>query len=270
MRPCSAASRPFDGGDDGLVYDGWSRIMAQQLLAGDIVGALQGIEPVFYFTPGSRYLRTVEHLFFGETYFGYVSLLLLLPFLVFCLFRRYFTARTAMAITLIFIAIPVGALFGSTFYLYVKHAAHGYGDSAAAVLFLAGIIALIGRSRRGPGDSVCPAFGAALLFAVAVCVRPNLAIGAAVLLGGAGTRGAVAAPGLAARRHVHRLSAGVQHGAAQLVLRRCVRPVQQPHRHRRGDADAAACVCRRRYWKCCGSILPAAILPAARCRSAAC
>ena len=34
--------RPFDGGDDGLVYDGWSRIMAQQLLAGDIVGALKG------------------------------------------------------------------------------------------------------------------------------------------------------------------------------------------------------------------------------------
>ena len=33
--------------------------MVQQLLAGDIVGALKGIEAVFYFTPGSRYLRTV-------------------------------------------------------------------------------------------------------------------------------------------------------------------------------------------------------------------
>ena len=54
------------------------------------------------------------------------------------------------------------------------------------MLFLAGIIALIGRARRGPGDNFASAFGAALLFAVAVCVRPNLAIGAAVLLGGAG------------------------------------------------------------------------------------
>ena len=96
--------RLFDAGDDGLVYDGWSRIMAQQLLSGDIVGALKGIEPVFYFTPGSRYLRTAEHLVFGETYFGYVSLLLLLPLLVLCLFRRYFTARAALAIALIFIA----------------------------------------------------------------------------------------------------------------------------------------------------------------------
>jgi hypothetical protein len=178
--------RPFDGGDDGLVYDGWSRIMVQQLLDGDIIGALKGIEPVFYFTPGSRYLRAVEHMVFGETYLGYVSLLLLLPVLVFCLFRRYFTGRAALAITLIFIAIPAGALFGSTFYLYVKHAAHGYGDSAAAILFLAGIIALIGHARRGPDGNFAPAFGAALLLAIAVCVRPNLAIGAAVLLGGAG------------------------------------------------------------------------------------
>jgi hypothetical protein len=54
------------------------------------------------------------------------------------------------------------------------------------VLFLAGIVVLIGRVRHGPDDKFGPAFGAALLFAVAVCVRPNLAIGAAVLLGGAG------------------------------------------------------------------------------------
>ncbi|MEA2981831.1 MAG: hypothetical protein QOF09_3654 [Alphaproteobacteria bacterium] len=178
--------RPFDSGDDGLVYDGWSRIMAQQLLAGDVVAALKGIEPVFNFTPGSRYLRTVEHLLFGETYLGYVSLLLLLPFLVFCLFRRYFATRAALALALIFIAIPVGALFGSTLYVYVKHAAHGYGDPAAAVFFLAGMIALIGRSRQGPHPRFAPAFAAALLFAAAVCVRPNLAIGAAILLGGAG------------------------------------------------------------------------------------
>jgi hypothetical protein len=178
--------RPFDAGNDGLIYDGWARIMVQQLLAGDIVRALEGVEPVFYFTPGSRYLRAVEHLCFGETYLGYVSLLLLLPFLVFYLFQRYFTAGSALVGALIFVAVPVGALFGSTFYIYVKHAAHGFGDSAAAILFLAGVIALIGRSRRGPADSFTAALGAGLLFAVAVFVRPNLAIGAAVLLSGAG------------------------------------------------------------------------------------
>ncbi len=178
--------RPFDAGNDGLVYDGWARLMVQQLLAGDIVGALMGGETVFYFTPGSRYLRAVEHLIFGETSFGAVSLLLLLPFLVFALFRRYFVARTALAMALIFVAVPIGALFGSTFFIYVKHAAHGFGDSVAAILFLAGVLGIVGISSQGPSARFAPAFGTALLFAVAVFVRPNLAIGAAVLLGGAG------------------------------------------------------------------------------------
>jgi hypothetical protein len=178
--------RPFDAGNDGLVYDNWARMMVQQLLAGDVVGALMGGETVFYFTPGSRYLRALEHLIFGETSFGTVSLLLLLPFLVFVLFRRYFVARTALAMALIFVAIPIGALFGSTFFIYVKHAAHGFGDSAAAILFVGGVIGIVGISSQGPSARFTTAFGAALLFAVAVFVRPNLAIGAAVMLGGAG------------------------------------------------------------------------------------
>jgi hypothetical protein len=178
--------RPFDAGNDGLVYDSWARLMVQQLLAGDVVGSLMGGETVFYFTPGSRYLRAVEHLIFGETSFGTVSLLLLLPFLVFVLFQRYFASRTALAMALIFVAVPIGALFGSTLFIYVKHAAHGFGDSAAAILFLAGVLGIVGISSRGPSAQFAPAFGAALLFAVAVFVRPNFAIGAAVLLGGAG------------------------------------------------------------------------------------
>ncbi len=178
--------RPFDDGDDGLVYDSWSRTMVQRLLAGDVLRALEGMEPVFYFTPGSRYLRAVEHMIFGETYLGYASLLLLLPPLVFSMFRRFVATRVALAAVLVFVAVPVGALFGSTFYNYVKHAAHGYGDSAAAVMFIAGTLALVGRTRWGPCARFSPAFAAGLLFALAVFVRPNLAIGTAVLLGGAG------------------------------------------------------------------------------------
>src|SRR5262249_5755178 len=38
--------RPFDSGDDGLVYDGYARMMLRQLIAGDLAGALKGVEPV--------------------------------------------------------------------------------------------------------------------------------------------------------------------------------------------------------------------------------
>src|SRR5262249_57490313 len=115
----------LDRGDDGLVYDGYARMMLRQLVAGDVAGALEGVEPVFYFTPGLRYLRAAEHLMFGESYLGYLSLILLLPFLVFALFGRFLPLTWAIALTLVFAAVPVGVLFGSGLVPYVELAARG-------------------------------------------------------------------------------------------------------------------------------------------------
>src|SRR6185295_12818980 len=138
--------RPFDSGDDGLVYDGYARIMLRRLVAGDIAGALEGAEPVFYFTPGLRYLRAAEHVVFGETYLGYLSLILLLPFLVFALARRFLPLAWALALTAIFAAIPIGVGFGSSLVQYVKWASRGFADPAAYVLFLAAFVLLVPRT----------------------------------------------------------------------------------------------------------------------------
>jgi hypothetical protein len=178
--------RPFDGGDDGLAYDGFARTMLRRLLAGDLIGALEGGEPVFYFTPGLRYLRVAEHLIFGESYLGYLSLMLLLPFLVFALFRRFLPLAWALAMVTVFAAIPVGVLFGSSLVQYVKWAARGFADPAAFVLLLAGFLLLVGRSDTGPRNRLGQALGAGLLFALALFVRPNLAPMTGILLVGAG------------------------------------------------------------------------------------
>lgn len=179
--------RPFDGGDDGLFYDGVGRIILQHLLRGEIAQALEGGEKVFFYGgPGLRYFRALEHILFGETYFGYLSLILVLPFVVLAVFGRFFSMRAALALTVIFIAIPIGALFGTSFFHYAKWAARGFSDPAAATLFLAGFIVLIGGTANGADVRFAPAFGAGLLFALALFIRPNLAPGAAVLLGGAG------------------------------------------------------------------------------------
>jgi hypothetical protein len=179
--------RPFDGGDDGLVYESMGRAIAQKLLAGDLMGALEGGEKVFYYGgPGLRYLRAFERLIFGDTFLGYLSLMLAMPLLVFALFRRFLTPRTALALTLVFVAVPIGALFGSTYFQYVKWAARGYADPAAAVLFVAALVNLVGREAAGPDGRFGPALAAGALFALALWVRPNLAPGAGVLLGGAG------------------------------------------------------------------------------------
>ncbi|MDP1911345.1 MAG: hypothetical protein Q8K85_23850, partial [Hyphomicrobium sp.] len=95
--------RPFDGGDDGLFYDGVARDLLQKLLAGDVWGFFQGGENVFYYGgPGLRYLRALEHIVFGDSYLGYLTLVLLLPFSVLALFRRFLPASWALVLVIMF------------------------------------------------------------------------------------------------------------------------------------------------------------------------
>ena len=177
--------RPFDGGDDGLFYDGVGRAILQQLVNGDFAGFLQGGESVFYYGgPGLRYFRAIEHIFFGESYLGYLSLVLLFPFLVYRLFRRFLPDAWSLALTFVFIAIPVGGVFGTSFVHYAQLAARGFADPAAYILFVAGMLPIIGQP--GQRRQFAPAFFGALLLALAIWMKPIVAPAAAVLLGGAG------------------------------------------------------------------------------------
>jgi hypothetical protein len=179
--------RPFDGGDDGLFYDGVGRMILLKLLAGDIFGFLEGGEKVFYYGgPGLRYFRAVEHILFGETYLGYLSLVLLLPFLIHSLFRKFLPERWALTLIFLFIAVPIGLLFGTSFANYVKWSARGFADPAAYILFLSAILPIIGAGSAGPGRKFMPAFFGALLLALAIFMKPIIAPAAATLLGGVG------------------------------------------------------------------------------------
>jgi hypothetical protein len=178
--------RPFDGGDDGLFYDGIGRLILQKLLAGDFYGALEGGENVFYYGgPGLRYFRALEHIVFGESYLGYLSLVLLFPFLVCALFRRFLPERWALTLIIIFVAIPIGTLFGTSFVQYEQWASRGFADPAAYILFVAGVL-LVVPSRSDERGNVCRAFCGALLLALGIFMKPIVAPAAAVLLGGAG------------------------------------------------------------------------------------
>ncbi|MEX0840762.1 MAG: hypothetical protein WD039_00540, partial [Xanthobacteraceae bacterium] len=179
--------RPYDGGDDGLIYEGWGRLIAQHLLHGDLMQALRGQENVFYYGgPGLRYFYALERFIFGDSHFGYLSLILLFPIVCFAVFRRFLPPRWALALIILFVAIPAGALFGSSFFHYSAWAARGFADPAAAILFTCGLLPIVGWMSAGPPNRFAPAFGGALLFALCVFLRPNLAPLAGVLLAGAG------------------------------------------------------------------------------------
>jgi len=179
--------RPFDGGDDGLFYDSVGRVILQSFLGGNYYDALRGGENVFYYGgPGLRYFFALEHLFFGESHLGYLSLMLLLPFLVYFLFARFLPHRWALGLAIVFVAIPLGLLFGTSFINYAGWAARGFADPLAYMLFIAGTVVVVGATAAGPDDRFIPAFFGALLLALGICVKPIVAPAAAVLLGCSG------------------------------------------------------------------------------------
>ncbi len=180
--------RPFDGGDDGLFYDGVGREILRFALAGDWFNALKGGEVVFYYGgPGLRYFRALEHLIFGETYFGYLALVLVLPFVAWAVFRRFIDDKVAaLALALVFVAIPVGVVFGTSFLNYAQWASRGFADPAAYIFFIIGILPVVGMTRAGPSPRLLPALGGGLAMALAIFMKPIVAPACAVLLTGAG------------------------------------------------------------------------------------
>lgn len=178
--------RPMDGGDDGLFYTGTGRAILQHLANGNIVDALIGGERVYYYGgPGLRYLLALEMIVFGDTTFGYLSLILALPIIVLALFKRFLSDEFAWRMALVFTALPLGAIFGSSFLHYAKWATHGFADPLAFIFLFWGAWVLIGPREGAPRDFGIAA-GAGLLMALAIFVKPIVAPMPGILLGGAG------------------------------------------------------------------------------------
>jgi hypothetical protein len=172
--------RPLDAGDEGLLYEARAREIVQDLLAGHVGVALRDSGGA-----GFPYVRALERVVFGDTNLGYLAMMLGLPFAYLALCRRFLPRQWALALTLVFIAVPVGALFGTSFLHYAKWAARGFADPAAAFAGLCGVVLMVKR-RQEAEARFAPAFGASLLLALAVFIRPNLAPFVAIMLAGAG------------------------------------------------------------------------------------
>ncbi len=172
--------RPLDGGDDGIVYEGYARNMLRELLAGDIGGYLRGEESIYYFTPGLRYFLVPSHLIFGDTFLGYFSVILLLPFVVLALCHKILPDRWALAFVLGFTATPLGVVFGSTLSDYIKWASRNFADPFAFMLLLCGFVLII----PAPADKLDSSrvFVGGVLLAMATFCRPNLLLASSVIV----------------------------------------------------------------------------------------
>ena len=57
---------------DGLINEGYSRAIYENILNFNIIESLRGEENSFYFMPGLRYFLALNKIFFGESLYGYL------------------------------------------------------------------------------------------------------------------------------------------------------------------------------------------------------
>ena len=165
---------PQGGGDDGLTHDGYGHSMALLVADGEVVEALRGFESVYWSTPGTRYVRMLEKLVFGDTNHLFALLVALTPLVVFYLIRRVAGNRPAWIVTLLFCVLPAGNL---SYLQYMANAKLGYGEFVAGLSFLFGLVIVLAMSGAHRPERSLPALataGAAL--AASMFIRPNFAI----------------------------------------------------------------------------------------------
>jgi hypothetical protein len=171
---------PQGGGDDGLVHDGWGRLMAMLAGRGHVVAALEGTEPVYWFTPGTRYVRMVEKLMFGDTNLLFALILPCVLIVIFYLARHFLGTRWAWVVTAIVCVLPVENI---SYLQYIANAKLGYGEAIGGGLFLLGL-ALMLRTQPawgGTDRSLTLAWVAGAALAGSMFIRPNFAIAVAWL-----------------------------------------------------------------------------------------
>jgi hypothetical protein len=166
---------PHGGGDDGLAHDNWGREMALLVGQGNLLEALKGGEAVYWFTPGTRYVRMIEHLIFGDTNLLYLLLIASTPIVIYKLVQHLSYETAAWMITGAFFALIIGNF---SFLQYVVNAKLGYGDAIGATFFLLGVALLMRAepSWGGKRANYSVMWLAGAILAVSMFIRPNFSL----------------------------------------------------------------------------------------------
>ncbi len=179
----------FSGGDDGLTHHGFSRAMLQALMRGDWVETLRGVESVYYFMPGLRYVLMLEQALFGEKVYLTLLVIALFPLVIGWVLGLLTTPALGRKGALLFVAlgfVPVTlvakilAAYGFSAYTFLTIGLGGFPEPFGYLTFLTAFgCVVMGLEKRA---SIPWWMGAGLVLALSVFLRPNLAVAAAVLI----------------------------------------------------------------------------------------
>lgn len=168
------------GGDDGLTHHAYARLILMDLSKLQFASALMGVEQVYYYMPGYRYFLALSSMLFGDSHF-YVFLIEAFGlFAIWKLARALWDKLFALIVTILLFGLCVDNMW----HLSLDK---GYSEPLGYGLFLLALALIIEMCKKEVYSREKLAWSA-LFFVLAIFVRPNLAVSAALVLAGMGVR----------------------------------------------------------------------------------
>ena len=166
--------RYYRGGADGILHNSFGQDIIINILNHNFLEAIRGNESVFYNMPGHRYFNAFSKIFFGDTNYGYMVLVSLLPLLIYIFFKKYLSKKYAIYLFTSFIFLPIFENMGFGYFNYIWQMIRNHAESFSIVLIISCLIGIhnIDNKKLVPFESF-KVFFIGLLLAFASISRPN-------------------------------------------------------------------------------------------------
>ena len=166
--------RYYRGGADGILHNSFGQDIIINILNHNFLEAIRGSESVFYNMPGHRYFNAFSKIFFGDTNYGYMVLVSLLPLLIYIFFKKYLSKKYAIYLFTSFIFLPIFENMGFGYFNYIWQMIRNHAESFSIVLIISCLIGIhnIDNKKLVPFESF-KVFFIGLLLAFASISRPN-------------------------------------------------------------------------------------------------
>lgn len=167
-----------EGTNDGILHESYGRDIFRHVLHGEIGEALRGEESVYYFMPGLRYFFALEKFIFGDTGFGKLCILLLMPISYYYLLRVFFPVVPSSLLMFLFLFVTSSHHVhnGLTLRAYMNIAARGEAEVLGYSLLVFGLALMLKNYHQSYNNFCASGIFANVLIAFSIFVRPNLVL----------------------------------------------------------------------------------------------
>ncbi len=128
--------RYFRGGADGLFHEFQGTEIVKNIYNLEFYNALRGGADVFYFMPGLRYFIAINKIIFGDTSFGYVIVVFLLPIYLYIFCKNLISEKISFYILISFLIFPIFENMGFGQFNYIHQIVRNHAETLSITIII--------------------------------------------------------------------------------------------------------------------------------------